>query len=63
MVSQKITCLVDHVVEIRIMRWICGHIRSDKIRNEDIQNKVRVTFMVDKMREARPRWFRYVKRR
>lgn len=50
--------------EMKILRWICGHTRSDKIRNEDIQNKVGVlASVVDKMREARLRWLDYVKRR
>lgn len=35
--------------------------RRDKIRNENIPDKVRMTFMVDKLREGRLRWF--VKRR
>ncbi|KAG5590370.1 hypothetical protein H5410_040884, partial [Solanum commersonii] len=30
-----------HVVEIRILRWMCGHTRSDKIRNEVIREKRR----------------------
>lgn len=40
----------------------CGHTRCDKIKYEDIQDKVGVTFMVDKMRQVRLRWFGYVKR-
>lgn len=31
--------------------WMCGHTRRDWIRNEDIQNKVGVTSMKDKMRK------------
>lgn len=37
--------------------------RKDGIKNEDIRDKVRVTFVVDKMREVKLRWFRHVKRR
>ncbi|KAG5603333.1 hypothetical protein H5410_034703 [Solanum commersonii] len=49
----------------RILRvkWICGHTRKDTFRNEDIRDKVVVVSMVDKMREARLRWFEHVKRR
>lgn len=52
-----------HVAEMRILRWNCGHTRSDKIRNEDIRYKVGVVSVVDKMREERMRWFGHVKRR
>uniref|UniRef100_M1A842 Reverse transcriptase n=1 Tax=Solanum tuberosum TaxID=4113 RepID=M1A842_SOLTU len=37
--------------------------RSDKIKNEDIQAKVVMALVVDKMSEARMRWFVHVKRR
>ncbi|WMV09787.1 hypothetical protein MTR67_003172 [Solanum verrucosum] len=37
--------------------------RSDKIRNEVIREKVGVASVVDKLREARLRWFGHVKRR
>lgn len=39
------------------------HIRRDKIRNGDIMEMLGVVFTADKMREARLRWFRHVKRR
>ncbi|KAK4359648.1 hypothetical protein RND71_021877 [Anisodus tanguticus] len=48
---------------MRILRWMCGNTRRDKIRNDDIRGKVGVTSVEDKMREARLRWFEQVKRR
>ncbi|XP_070014029.1 uncharacterized protein [Nicotiana sylvestris] len=51
------------VAEMRMMRWMCGHTRMDKIRNEDIREKVGVAPMEDKMREARLRWFEHIQRR
>lgn len=40
------------VAEMRMLRWMCGHTRMDKLRNEDIQEKISVALMDDKMREA-----------
>ncbi|KAG5569693.1 hypothetical protein H5410_059459 [Solanum commersonii] len=42
---------------------MCGRTRRNRIRNEDIGDKVRVVSMEDKMREVILRWFRHVKRR
>jgi len=39
------------VVKMRKLPWMCAHTRRDRIRNEDIQNKVGVTSMKDKMRK------------
>nr|XP_009592747.2 uncharacterized protein LOC104089527 [Nicotiana tomentosiformis] len=51
------------VAEMRMLRWMCGQTQLDKIRNEVIQEKVRVAPVEDKMREARLRWFGHVKKR
>jgi len=51
------------VVEMRMLRWICGHTRLDKIRNKVIRDKIRVATIEDKIREARLRWFRHIRRR
>ena len=51
------------VAEMRMLRWICGHTRKDKIRNEVICNKVEVVSIEEKIRETRLRWFGHVRRR
>ncbi|XP_070055544.1 uncharacterized protein [Nicotiana tomentosiformis] len=51
------------VAEMRMLRWMCGHTRKDRIRNEVIRDKVGVAFVEDKLRESRLRSFGHVKRR
>ncbi|XP_070042724.1 uncharacterized protein [Nicotiana tomentosiformis] len=48
---------------MRMLRWMCRHSRMDNIRNDDIQEKVGVAPIDDKIREARLRWFGHVQRR
>ena len=49
------------VAEIRIVCWMCRYTRLDMIINLPIRDKVGVTSIDNKMREARLRWFRYVR--
>ncbi|KAL6503731.1 hypothetical protein OROGR_025654 [Orobanche gracilis] len=49
------------VAEMRMLRWMCGHTRKDRARNEIIRTKVGVTCIEKKMRENRLRWFGHVK--
>ena len=47
---------------MRMIRWICGYTRIDRIRNGVIRDLVKVAPIEDKMRETRLRWFGHVKR-
>ncbi|XP_070020562.1 uncharacterized protein LOC142180978 [Nicotiana tabacum] len=51
------------VAERRMLRWMCGHTRLDRIKDEVIRDKVGVAPVESKMREAMLRWFGHVKRR
>jgi len=50
------------VTEMRIIRWICGYTRKDKISNGVIRDLVKVAPIEDKMRETRLGWFSHVKK-
>ncbi|KAF3656602.1 putative armadillo repeat-containing kinesin-like protein 2-like isoform X1 [Capsicum annuum] len=51
------------VAEMRMLRWMCGHTKKDRVRNEIIREKVGVASVEDKMREVRLRWFGHVMKR
>ena len=50
------------VAEMRMIRWIFGYSRMDKISNRVIRDLVKVAPIEDKMRKTRLRWFDHVKR-
>jgi len=52
-----------HIVEIRMIRWMCDHTRPDKIRNEVTRGKIGVKSIEDKIIEIRLRRFGYIRRR
>ncbi|CAO1939222.1 unnamed protein product [Urochloa humidicola] len=51
------------VAEMRMLRWSCGHTRRDRVRNEDIRDRVGVAPIEEKLVQHRLRWFGHVQRR
>jgi hypothetical protein len=40
-----------------MLRWICGHTRRDRIRNDDIRKRLGVAPVEEKLVQHRLRWF------
>jgi hypothetical protein len=51
------------VAEMRMMRWICGHTKKDRIRNDDIRDKLGVAPIQEKLVQHRLLWFTHIQRR
>jgi hypothetical protein len=50
------------VAEICILRWMCDHTRKNKVRNDDIRNRIRVALIAEKLDQHRLRWFGHIQR-
>jgi hypothetical protein len=46
-----------------MLRWICGHTRMDRVRNDDIRDRLGVAPIEEKLVQYRLRWFGHVQRR
>jgi hypothetical protein len=51
------------IAEMRMLRWICGHIRRDRVRNDDIRERLGMTPVEKKLVQHRLRWFGHMQRR
>lgn len=51
------------VTEMRMLQWISGKIRKDKIRNQFIHGNLGVALIGDKRGEIRLRWFGHMEQR
>jgi hypothetical protein len=50
------------VAEMWMLCWICGHTRKDRIRNDDIRDKLGVAPIQGKLVQHRLRWFGHIQR-
>ena len=46
---EKIHVQQISVAEMRMLRWICGHTRRDRVRNDDIRDRLGVTPIEEKL--------------
>jgi hypothetical protein len=51
------------VAEMHMLRWICGHTRRDRARNDDIRERLVVAPVEEKLVQHRLRWFGHMQRR
>jgi hypothetical protein len=48
---------------MRMLRWICGNTRRDRVQNDDIRERLEVTPVEEKLVQHRLRWFGHIQRR
>jgi hypothetical protein len=51
------------VAEMCMLRWICGHTRRDRVRNDNIRERLAVAPVDEKLVQHRLRWFGHMQRR
>ena len=51
------------VTGMKVLRWMCGVTRLDKIRNEKIRGSTKMGEISKKVQERRMRWYGHVMRR
>jgi hypothetical protein len=50
------------VTEMCMLRWICEHTRLDRVRNDDIRDRLGVAPIEEKLIQHQLRWFEHVHR-
>jgi hypothetical protein len=51
------------VADMRMLRWICGNTRRDRVRNDDIRERLGVAPVEEKLVQHRLRWFGHMQQR
>jgi hypothetical protein len=52
-----------YLAEMRMLKWMCGVTRMDKVRNEYIRGSLKVAPITEKLKRNRLSWYRHVTRR
>jgi hypothetical protein len=55
-----INALLYPSIEMRMLHWICGHTRRDRVRNDDIRDRLGVAPIEEKLVQHQLRWFGHV---
>jgi hypothetical protein len=48
---------------MRMLRWICGNTKRDRVQNDDIRERLGVAPVEEKLVQHRLRWFGHIQRR
>ena len=51
------------VAEMRMLRWICGLTRMDRVRNDYIRDRLGIAPIEEKLVQHLLRWFGHIQRR
>ena len=51
------------ITEMRMLRWIYGHTRIDRVPNDDIRDCLDVAPIEEKLVQHRLKWFGHIQRR
>ena len=51
------------VAEMHMLHWICGHTMMDRVRNDEIRDRLGVAPIEEKLVQHQLRWFGHVQRR
>jgi hypothetical protein len=48
---------------MHMLQWICGHTRIDRVRNDNIHERLGVTPIEEKLMQHHLRWFGHIQQR
>ena len=52
-----------YVAQMKMLRWMCGVTRMDRVKNEHVRGSVKVNEVSQKVQEARLGWYGHLMRR